>query len=130
MGKLPDEDLDFVTSEKAKRFMRKLPNAAPAPMSRQFPRTPRDALDAMRQMLQIHPKKRVTVDQALEHPFFAPVRSVEDEVDAKKHFDFSFEKEKLKRLRLKELIWEEVGTFRPSCLPVPPRLKNAKLHEA
>ena len=104
--------------------MRKLPNNTPTPLSVQFPNTPPDALDLMRNMLQIHPRKRVTVEGALAHPFLSQLHSPEDEPVAESPFDFTFEKEKLHRLRLQELIWREVGDFRPSCLPVAPR-RNA-----
>jgi len=120
LGKLSDTELDFVTSEKAKRFMRKLPNKAPVPLSEQFPDTPPDALDVLRKMLEIHPSKRITVEEALSHPFFAQLHSPEDEPVSESPFDFSFENEKLHRRRLQELIWEEIGDFRPSCLPVVP----------
>lgn len=130
LGKLPEEDLDFVTSEKAKRFMRKLPDRAPPPLSRQFPGTPRDALDVMRKMLQVHPAKRITVEEALAHPFFEPLHSPDDEPIAEQYFDFSFEEEKLHRKRLRELIWREAGDFRPSCLPVAPNKEHGGLHEA
>lgn len=121
LGKLPEEDLDFVTSEKARRFMRKLPNKPVVPLSQQFPNTPPECLDLLSKMLQIHPRKRITVQEALEHPFMAQLHSDEDEPVAERPFDFSFEDEKLHRIRLQELIWEEVGDFRPMCLPVPPR---------
>eukprot|EP00550_Attheya_septentrionalis_P008281 CAMPEP_0198288606 /NCGR_PEP_ID=MMETSP1449-20131203/7051_1 /TAXON_ID=420275 /ORGANISM="Attheya septentrionalis, Strain CCMP2084" /LENGTH=515 /DNA_ID=CAMNT_0043986775 /DNA_START=506 /DNA_END=2053 /DNA_ORIENTATION=- len=121
LGKLPDEDLDFVTSEKAKRFMRKLPDKEVPSLRRQFPGTPPEALDLLGKMLQIHPTKRITVCEALEHPFLAQLHCPEDEPVAETTFDFSFEDEKLHRVRLQELIWEEIGDFRPSCLPIPPR---------
>jgi serine/threonine protein kinase len=120
LGKLPEPDLDFVTSEKARRFMRKLPATTPVPLSKQFPNTPADALDLMKKMLQIHPRKRITVEDALSHSFLGQLHSPEDESVAETPFDFSFEKEKLVRLRLQELIWQECGHFRPSCLPVAP----------
>jgi mitogen-activated protein kinase 1/3 len=120
LGKLQDHELDFITSEKARRFMRKLPNKPPPPLSRQFPGAPSDALDFMRKMVQIHPRKRVTVEQALAHPFLSQLHSPSDEPVAPKPFDFSFENERLHRVRLQQLIWQEVGDFRPSCLPVPP----------
>ncbi len=100
--------------------MRKLPNKPPPPLSRQFPGAPSDALDFMRKMVQIHPRKRVTVEQALAHPFLSQLHSPSDEPVAPKPFDFSFENERLHRVRLQQLIWQEVGDFRPSCLPVPP----------
>jgi len=126
LGKLPDTDLDFVTSEKAKRFMRKLPDKQPVPLRKQFPSTPADALDLLSRMLQVHPKKRITVDEALEHPFLAQLHSPEDEPVAPTPFDFSFEDEKLHRVKLQELIWQEVGDFRPEVLPVPPRKDGSR----
>jgi len=119
LGKLPDSDLDFVTSEKARRFMRKLPSKAVPSLRRQFPGTPPDALDLLNRMLQIHPKKRISVVEALQHPFLAQLHSPDDEPVADTHFDFGFEDENLHRVRLQQLIWEEVGSFRPYCLPVP-----------
>jgi len=121
LGKLPEGDLDFVTSDKAKRFMRKLPNKVPVHFSIQFPGTSLEALDVLRKMLEIHPGKRITVDEALRHPFFAPLHNPDEEPVSHRPFDFSFEDEKLYRARLQELIWEECGKFRPSCLPVAPR---------
>jgi mitogen-activated protein kinase 1/3 len=121
LGKLPDSDLDFVTSEKAKRFMKKLPNKTPVHLSLQFPGAPLDALDVLRKMLEIHPQKRINVNLALKHPFFQQLHNPADEPVSSRPFDFSFENEKLHRVRLQELIWEEVGSFRPSCLPVAPR---------
>jgi mitogen-activated protein kinase 1/3 len=124
LGKLPDSDLDFVTSDKAKRFMRKLPSTTPVSLSEQFPGTSPEPLDAMHKMMDIHPRRRSTVEQALKHTFFEPLHNPEDEPVSSRPFDFSFEKEKLRRIRLQELIWEEVGDFRPSSLPVAPR-RNA-----
>jgi serine/threonine protein kinase len=121
LGKLSEQDLNFVTSDKAKRFMRKLPNKLPAPLNVQFPNTPSDALDLMRKMLQIHPRRRINVEDSLSHPFLSQLHSPEDEPVASEPFDFSFENEKLHRLRLQELIWKEVGYFRPTCLPVAPK---------
>ena len=99
--------------------MRKLSNKIPVPLKRQFPKVPTNALDLMSRMLQIHPKKRITVEEALAHPFLESLHSEEEEPVAHAAFDFSFEDEKLHRLRLQELIWQEVGDFRPYCLPIP-----------
>lgn len=120
LGKLPDSELDFVTSDKARRFMRKLPNKAPTPLHQQLPAATAVSLDSMRQMLQIHPKRRATVEQALQHTFFKTLHNPKEEPVSSRPFDFSFEREKLRRLRLQELIWREVGDFRPGCMPVAP----------
>lgn len=121
LGKLPEQDLDFVTSDKAKRFMRKLSNKSSTPLKAQFPSAPSDALDLMRKTLQIHPRRRINVEDALSHAFLSQLHSPHDEPTAEEKFDYSFENEKLHRIRLQELIWQEAGDFRPLCLPVAPR---------
>lgn len=110
--------------------MKKLPNKKPVPLSQQFPGTPPDALEAMRKMLEIRPDKRITVANALKHTFFEALHNPADEPVSSRPFDFSFENEKLHRLRLQELIWEEVGHFRPLALPVAPRRSEATSIEA
>jgi len=127
LGNLPEQDLDFVTSDKAKRFMRKLPNKPPVPLKEQFPNAPSDALDLMRKALQIHPHRRITVEDALSHAFLSQLHSPHDEPTAEEKFDYSFENEKLHRIRLQELIWQEAGYFRPSCLPVAPRRSGGSI---
>lgn len=124
LGKLSERDMDFITSSKAKNFFRKLPNKEPVPLSRQFPRAPPVAIELLSNLLEIHPRKRINVTDALNHPFFASLHNADDEPVAHASFDFTFEDEKLNRVRLQELIWEEVGAFRPSCLPVPNRLNG------
>lgn len=101
--------------------MRKLPDKPVVSLRRQFPGTPPDALDLLSKLLQIHPGKRITVEDALVHPFLASLHNPRDEPVADTPFDFGFENQDLYRVRLQELIWEEVGSFRPSCLPVAPR---------
>ena len=104
--------------------MRSLPDDAPLPLDKQFPDAPPDALDLLNKMLQINPSKRITVDGALAHPFFDAIRDENDIYNADSYFDYSFEDQRLDRVRLKELIWEEMASFRPSCLPVPSRRKE------
>jgi len=124
LGKVSEEDLDFVSSEKAKRFLRRLPDKTVQPLRRQFPGTPPEAIDLLGKMLQVHPRKRINVIEALEHPFLTSLHNHDHEYVAHTPFDFSFESETLNRVRLQELIWQEIGDLRPSCLPVPTR-KNA-----
>lgn len=111
--------MDFITSSKARNFLRKLPDKPVISLQKQFPRAPPVAIDLLSSLLQIHPRKRINVGEALNHPFFESMHNPEDEPIAKASFDFTFEDEKLHRARLQELIWKEVGDFRPSCLPVP-----------
>jgi mitogen-activated protein kinase 1/3 len=130
LGNVPERDMDFITSSKARNFLRKLPKKDPVPLSKQFPNATNVAIDLLSRLLAIHPRKRINVAEALSHPFFKSMHNPDDEPIAGASFDFSFENEKLHRERLQELIWQEVGDFRPSCLPVPPRVDSRRLYHA
>lgn len=115
LGKPSEKDLDFVTSERAKRFMNSLPNKAPVPLPEIFPahKGEKQALDLLRKMLDIHPKKRITIEKALEHPFLESLHNVDDEPLHEKIFQFEFEHEELSRERIQQLIWDEMRDYHP-----------------
>lgn len=119
LGRPSDKDLDFVTSERAKRFMKSLPNKPPIAMQDLFPahRHEKDALDLLKKMLEIHPLKRITIEKALEHPFLESLHNVDDEPVHDHMFSFEFEKEELSREKIQQLIWEELRDFHPELPP-------------
>ena len=128
LGKPSEKDLDFVTSERARKFMLSLPNKAPTPMAEVFPnfKNEKDALDLIRRMLEIHPGRRITVEEALEHPYLASLHNPSDEPVADFTFSFDFENEELPRERVQELIWEEIRGFHPEIAEINPSAANAR----
>ena len=78
-------------------------------------------------MLQIHPKKRIGVDKAIEHPFLESLHNSEDEPLSDSVFSFELENDELSRERVQELIWEEIREYHPEipdCFPsATPRRK-------
>lgn len=115
LGRPNEEDLDFVTSERAKRFMLSLPQKQPLPFGELFPvhKNEKHALTLLKAMLEIHPKKRITIEKALEHPFLDSLHNVDDEPLYEEPFTFEFEQEELSRERIQQLIWEEIKEFHP-----------------
>ena len=110
LGRPSEKDLDFVTSERAKRFMLSLPQNPMKPLSTLFPGHADDhqAIDLVLKMLIFHPTQRISIDAALEHPFLASLHNPEDEPVANFTFTFDFEHEELTRERIQELIWDEM----------------------
>jgi mitogen-activated protein kinase 1/3 len=64
-------------------------------------------------MLEFNPKKRITVEQALEHPYLANLHdpSVEPASEPAP-YEFSFEDEELEENQLRAKVWEEMLAFR------------------
>jgi len=128
LGKPSEKDLDFVTSERARKFMLSLPNKPPIPMGEIFAtyKNERDALDLLRRMLEIHPVKRISVEEALEHPYLSSLHNPADEPVADFHFSFDFEHEDLPRERVQELIWEEIRGYHADIPDLNPSAASRK----
>lgn len=119
LGTPSEDELHFVTSEKARRFMKNQPMKPGIPFAKIFPTAKPAAIDLLEKMLVFDPAKRISVEEALDHPYLESLHNVEDEPVAEKHFSFDFEKEDLTKLRLQELIYEEIRKFHvdlPVCL--------------
>ena len=56
-----------------------------------------------------NPYFRISVDEALNHPFFRKVKKVEKEVSSDHEIQIEFEKEHLDRKKLRSLFLEEVA---------------------
>jgi serine/threonine protein kinase len=128
LGRPSEKDLDFVTSERARRFMLSLPQKPPVSFTELFPvhKNEKHALNLLRTMLEIHPKKRITIEKALEHPFLESLHNVDDEPLYESTFSFEFEQEELSRERIQELIWQEIKDFRSNLPASFPRSTSKK----
>lgn len=64
-------------------------------------------------MLIISPQRRITVEQALEHPYFAQFHDVDDEpsADPLHLYDFDFELFDLATDQLMDLLYEEIMLY-------------------
>ena len=115
LGRPAEQNLDFVTSERAKRFMLSLPENPRPNLGSLFPahKDNAEALDLLIKMLDFHPVHRISIDTALQHPFLSSLHNPDDEPVANFTFSFDFENEELSRERIQELIWEEIRTYHP-----------------
>jgi serine/threonine protein kinase len=113
IGTASDEDLNFVTSEKARRFMKSQDFKPKVPFSKLFPEANETAIDLLDKMLAFNPAKRITVEDALKHPYLADLHNPEDEPTCSEEFDFDFEKADLSKEMIQELIYNEMCNFHP-----------------
>jgi len=128
LGRPDDDGLDFITSERARRFICSLPQKSGKDMSDLFPKYSEEteALDLLQKMLEFHPDRRITIDKALEHPFLTSLHNAEDEPTANFTFTFDFENEDLPREKVQELIWAEMRELHPHINESYPNMQSPR----
>ncbi|KAK4389253.1 Mitogen-activated protein kinaseMMK2 [Sesamum angolense] len=110
----PDEaSLKFLRSDNARRYVKHLPMFPKQNLSARFPNMSPLALDLLGKMLIFDPDQRITVDEALCHPFLSSLHDINDEPICSSPFSFDFEQPSTTEENIKELIWRESLVFYP-----------------
>ena len=115
IGTPAEEDIEYVESEKARRYIRSLPYKPKIPPEKIYPNANPQAIELLEQMLVFNPAKRVTVEAALAHPYLASLHDPSDEPLAHAAFSFEFENQPLDKRMMKELIAKEMAAFHPDA---------------
>lgn len=83
------DDFNEITSSRSKDYLRALPFHRRRDLREMCPKAKPNALDLMRRCLTFSPRKRITVEEALEHPYLEPYHDPSDEPGAEPlHPDF------------------------------------------
>ena len=71
------------------------------------------AVDLLKKMLVVDPAKRITVKEALQHPFLEEFHDPGDEPETDKldAYDFDFEYYELNTEQLKDLLYDEIMLY-------------------
>lgn len=129
LGSPSDADSDYIASDKAKTYIRSLPHRARVDFKQLLPQvTNMHALDLLSRMLHFAPEQRISVAQALEHPYLAQLHDASDEPECQRLVDFDLEDEQRistqhqhlpqltpaqQKEQLKQLLWAEVCILHP-----------------
>ncbi|KFK42540.1 hypothetical protein AALP_AA1G007800 [Arabis alpina] len=113
IGSPDDTSLGFLRSDNARRYVRMLPQYPRQNFAARFPNMSIGAIDLLQKMLVFDPNKRITVDEALSHPYLAPLHNCNNESVCVRPFGFDFEQPSLTEGNIKELIYRESVEFNP-----------------
>ncbi|TFY78360.1 hypothetical protein EWM64_g5650 [Hericium alpestre] len=106
-----------ITTRRSRDYIRALPFRKKKPFAQLFPNASPLAVDFLTKTLTFDPKKRITVEQALAHPYLEAYHDPDDEPVAPpldpEFFEFDLHKDDISREQLKELLYEEIVTFKP-----------------
>ncbi len=99
------EDYYGIKSRRAREYIRSLPFKKKIPLRNMFPKTSDLVLDLLEKLLAFNPAKRITVEEALQHPYLEQYHEPGDEPTAdpipKDFFNFDKDKDSLSKEELK-----------------------------
>ncbi|AFR95321.1 mitogen-activated protein kinase CPK1 [Cryptococcus neoformans C23] len=114
------DDFNEITSQRSKDYLRALEFTRRQDFSAICPKAKPAAVDLLKRTLTFSPSKRITVEEALTHPYVEAYHDPHDEPTAESlkpgFFDFEFHQEKLSRDQWKRMIYDEVQDPVPTIL--------------
>ncbi|CAN6643567.1 mitogen-activated protein kinase Fus3p [Trichomonascus vanleenenianus] len=106
------EDYYAIKSRRAREYIRSLEFKKKVPFAQLFPNANPLAVDLLEKMLTFNPAKRITVEEALQHPYLEAYHDAEDEPTAAPlpddFFDFDMYREELTLDQIKPLLYKEI----------------------
>ena len=117
IGTPSPEDKSYVTDAKATDYLKTFSDAPACDFSQKYPAATEQGMDFLKRMLMFNPYFRMTVDEAIEHPFLAKVRKAHKEQFDTSIVEVAFEKEDLDKDRLRELFLEQFGHYKSLRTP-------------
>ncbi|XP_039046469.1 mitogen-activated protein kinase 9-like [Hibiscus syriacus] len=118
LGTPSAESISKIRNEKARRYLSNMRRKQPVPFSKKFPNADPRALSLLQRLLAFDPKDRPTAEVALADPYFYGLANVDREPTTKpiSKLEFDFERRKLAKDDVRELIYREILEYHPQML--------------
>ncbi|KAE8726582.1 Mitogen-activated protein kinase 12 [Hibiscus syriacus] len=118
LGTPSAESISKIRNEKARRYLSSMRRKQPVPFSQKFPKADPLALRLLQCLLAFDPKDRVTAEEALADPYFYGLANVDREPTTQpiSKLEFEFERRKLAKDDVRELIYREILEYHPQML--------------
>ncbi|KAJ3683334.1 hypothetical protein LUZ60_013561 [Juncus effusus] len=118
LGTPSHETLARIRNEKARRYLNQMRKKTPIPFSEKFKNADPLALRLLERLLAFDPKDRLSAAEALADPYFKSLSNIEREPAREpiSKFEFDFERRKLTKDDVRELIYREILEYHPKML--------------
>ncbi|TXG50841.1 hypothetical protein EZV62_023365 [Acer yangbiense] len=116
LGTPPPESIARIRNEKARRYLSSMRKKQPVPFTQKFPHVDPLALRLLERLLAFDPKDRPSAEEGLADPYFQGLANVDREpsTQAISKLEFEFERRKLTKDDVRELIYREYSDIRVS----------------
>jgi len=119
LGTPAAEEMKFISNDKALEYIKSLKKKPKIPFNKIYKDANPLALDLMERMLTFNPHKRISIDEALAHPYLKSLHNPKSEAKCSRIFDFNFEKERFTGGTLREHMFREYKLYRPDLKERP-----------
>ncbi|GAV65174.1 Pkinase domain-containing protein [Cephalotus follicularis] len=112
------DTISRVRNDKARRYLTSMRKKQPVPFVQKFPNADPLALRLLESLLAFDPKDRPTAEEALADPYFKGLAKVEREPSCQPitKMEFEFERRRVTKEDIKELIFREILEYHPQLL--------------
>ncbi|KAJ0264351.1 Mitogen-activated protein kinase 9 [Hirschfeldia incana] len=118
LGTPSPEAISRIRNEKARRYLGNMRRKPPVPFTHKFPHVDPLALRLLHRLLAFDPKDRPTAEEALADPYFYGLANVDREPSTQPipKLEFEFERRKIMKEDVRELIYREILEYHPQML--------------
>ncbi|KAM7252477.1 hypothetical protein ACFE04_024360 [Oxalis oulophora] len=115
LGSQQESDIQFIDNPKARRFIKSIPYSRGTHLSNLYPHADPLAIDLLQRMLVFDPTKRITVDEALLHPYLAGLYDPRFNPLAQVPINLDID-ESIGEHVIREMIWNEMLCYHPEAM--------------
>ncbi|GJY47317.1 mitogen-activated protein kinase 9-like protein [Tanacetum coccineum] len=118
LGTPPPETIARIRNEKARRYLNSMRKKQPIPFTHKFPNVDPLALKLLERLIAFDPKDRPSAEESLADPYFNGLSNVDREPCTQpiSKLEFEFERRKLGKDDVRELIYREILEYHPQML--------------
>ncbi|PSR96529.1 Mitogen-activated protein kinase [Actinidia chinensis var. chinensis] len=118
LGTPPPESVARIRNEKARRYLSSMRRKPQVPFTQKFPHVDPLALRLLERLLAFDPKDRPSAEEALGDPYFSGLANVDREPSTHpiSKLEFEFERRKLAKDDVRDLIYREILEYHPQML--------------
>ncbi|KAK9038054.1 hypothetical protein V6N11_022947 [Hibiscus sabdariffa] len=112
LGSQQEADLAFIDNPKARRYIKSLPYSRGIHFSHLYPQADPLAIDLLQRMLVFDPSKRITITEALLHPYMSGLYDPRSNPPAQVPIDLDID-ENMGEQMIREMVWVEMLHYHP-----------------